>query len=61
MWYANASKPYAPDWVLKVPDFENPRWQVFIKFSKLVWCTFRGRVKGYFTGLLPTSVIVRNT
>jgi len=40
IWEGNAFRSYAPVWMLKIYDFENPIWQMFFEYSKLLWCTF---------------------
>jgi len=30
IWRGNAFGPYAPGWVLKIYDFENLMWQMFL-------------------------------
>jgi len=33
----------APTWALKISNFENPRWQMFLESSKLLWYTSGGK------------------
>jgi len=46
---------------VKIYDFKNPIWQIFWWILCIVAVHFLKTIKGYFTCLLPTSVIVTNT